>query len=131
MEVIAEAHVLAEKTGLGNDVLESLIDKQYGHLPHSMSKRLTSGAYMPASGDRPMSDLTLALKDVGHAVECAKNAGTSLAVGELALSNLHGANTFARDHGRSLDSSSMYGVLRQQAGLSFESDAVKSRDQEH
>lgn len=129
MEVIAEAHVFAEKTGLGSGILESLIDKQYGQLPHSMSKRLTTGAYMPAVGDRPMSDLTLALKDVGHAVECAKNAGTALPAGELTLSNLRGANTFARDHGRSLDSSSMYGILRQQAGLSFESDVVKERDQ--
>ena len=131
MEVIAEAHVFAERTGLGNDVLESLIDKQYGHLPHSMSKRLTTGAYMPAVEEPPMSDLSLALKDVGHAVECAKNAGTFLPVGELALSNLRGAHSFAQERGRSLDSSSMYGILRQQAGLSFETDTVKTRDQKH
>ncbi|ROW11365.1 hypothetical protein VMCG_01067 [Cytospora schulzeri] len=65
MEVVAEAHVLAEKTGLGSEAMESLIEHQYGPLALSMSKRLTTGAYMPAKGERPWSDLNLALKDVG------------------------------------------------------------------
>lgn len=37
------------------------------------------------------------------------------------------AEMWADKHdGRSLDSSSMYGVVRQEAGLDFESDVVKS-----
>jgi 3-hydroxyisobutyrate dehydrogenase-like beta-hydroxyacid dehydrogenase len=51
MEIIAEAHVFAEKTGLGNEALESLIEQQYGSLAHTMSKRLTGGAYAPVEGN--------------------------------------------------------------------------------
>lgn len=128
MEVVAEAHVFAEKTGLGSEAMESLIEQQYGPLALSMSKRLTTGAYMPAKDERPWSDLNLALKDVGHGIDCAKEAGTKLPVGEVALGNLREAKAFSDEQGRPLDSSSMYGVLRRQAGLSFDTEVVKERD---
>ena len=130
MELIGEAHVFAEKTGLGSAALESLIDQQYGPLALSMSKRLTTGAYMPPPGERPWSDLKLALKDVGHGVDCAEKAGAELGVAKMALGNLRGADEFGSRRGRALDSSSMYGVLRQGAGLDFETDLVKERDGE-
>lgn len=128
MEVVAEAHVFAEKTALGNEAMESLIEQQYGPLALSMSKRLTTGAYVPARGERPWSDLNLALKDVGHGIDCAKEAGVRLPVGELALEHLQEAKSFSDDQGRPLDSSSMYGTLRRQAGLSFETELVRERD---
>lgn len=128
MEVVAEAHVFAEKTGLGSEPMESLIEQQYGPLALSMSKRLTTGAYMPAREERPWSDLTLALKDVGHGIDCAEEAGTRLSVGELALEHLQEAKAFSDEHSRPLDSSSLYGVLRRQAGLSFETNLVRERD---
>ncbi|KFY89578.1 hypothetical protein V500_05608 [Pseudogymnoascus sp. VKM F-4518 (FW-2643)] len=128
MELVAEAHVFAEKTGLGSEALESLILEQYGPLALSMSKRLTTGAYMPAKGEQPWSDLKLALKDVGHGIDCGEEAGSRLWVAELALKNLTEASQFADAQERSLDSSSMYGILRQQAGLPFETDLVKRRD---
>lgn len=128
MEVVAEAHVLAEKTGLGSEAMESLIEHQYGPLALSMSKRLTTGAYMPAKGERPWSDLNLALKDVGHGISCAGEAGLALPVGDVALGHLQEAKRYSDAEGRPLDSSSMYGVLRRQAGLSFETDLVKQRD---
>lgn len=129
MELVAEAHVLAEKTGLGSQNLEALIEQQYGPLALSMSKRLTTGAYMPARGDRPWSDLNLALKDVGHGITCADQAGLKLEVAEVALKHLKDASEFSETEGRPLDSSSMYGVLRTQAGLPFETDLVKERDE--
>lgn len=128
MEVVAEAHVFAEKTGLGSEAMESLVEQQYGPLALSMSKRLTTGAYMPAEGERPWSDLNLALKDVGHGIDCATEAGMRLPVGELALGHLHEAKVFSGERNRPLDSSSMYGVLRRQAGLPFETEVVKKRD---
>lgn len=128
MEVVAEAHVLAEKTGLGSQALEALIEQQYGPLALSMSQRLTKGAYMPAPGDRPFSDLQLALKDVRHGITCAEQAGTNLEVAEIALGHLQEANRFSEERGRVLDSSSMYGVLRTRAGLDFETEVVKTRD---
>ncbi|KAH6703802.1 NAD binding domain of 6-phosphogluconate dehydrogenase [Verticillium dahliae] len=128
MELVAEAHVFAEKTGLGADALESLIEQQYGPLALSMSKRLTTGAYMPARDQRPYSDLTLALKDVGHGIDVAKKAGTRLHVAEVALDHLNEASWFSAAEGRPLDSSSMYGVIRQEASLPFETEHVKQRD---
>ncbi|KAK7402871.1 hypothetical protein QQX98_011356 [Neonectria punicea] len=130
MELVAEAHVLAEKTGLGSQNLEALIEQQYGPLALSMSKRLTTGAYMPARGERPWSDLSLALKDVGHGIKCADQAGLKLEVANVALKHLKEASEFSAAEGRPLDSSSMYGVLRTQAGLPFETDYVKKRDEQ-
>lgn len=128
MEVVAESHVFAEKTGLGSVAMESLIEQQYGPLALSMSKRLTTGAYMPAKDQRPWSDLNLALKDVGHGIACAREAGASLPVGEVVQKHLEEAKEVSDAEGRPLDSSSMYGVLRRQAGLDFETDLVKRRD---
>ena len=128
MEIVAEAHVFAEKAGLGSENMEALIEQQYGPLALSMSKRLTTGAYMPARGERPWSDLNLALKDVGHGITCAEQSGTKLEVAELALSHLKEASRFSEAQNRPLDSSSMYGILRKQAGLPFETELVKERD---
>lgn len=129
MEVVAEAHVFAEKSGLGSENMEALIEQQYGPLALSMSQRLTTGAYMPARGERPWSDLNLALKDVGHGITCAEQSGARLEVAEVALKHLKDASRFSEAENRPLDSSSMYGVLRAEAGLPFETDFVKDRDQ--
>lgn len=128
MEIIAEAHVLAEKSGLGSENLEALIEQQYGALPFSMSQRLTTGAYMPARGDRPWSDLNLAIKDVSHGIALAEQSGTKLEVAEVAIKHLKDAKKFSDNERRPLDSSSMYGILRKEAGLDFETDLVKERD---
>lgn len=124
MEVVAETHVFAEKTGLGNKAMEALLEQQYGPLAYSMSRRLTTGAYMPPPGERPWSDLTLAVKDVGHGITAASAAGVRLHVGEIALKHLNEA--MRKD--RPLDSSCMYGVLREEAGLNFTTDLVQKRD---
>ncbi|KAL3421252.1 3-hydroxyisobutyrate dehydrogenase, mitochondrial 1 [Phlyctema vagabunda] len=127
-ELISEAHVLAEKTGLGAGVLESLIEENYGTYAYSISSRITSGAYAPPEGQKPMSDLNLAIKDVGHGITCGQNVGVKLEVAEVALNHLREAKKFSESQSdRPLDSSSMYGILRQNAGLDFESDIVKGR----
>ncbi|KAL2870306.1 NAD(P)-dependent oxidoreductase [Aspergillus lucknowensis] len=131
MELVAESLVFAEKTGIGNEALQSLIKEQYGDLPLAMSKRMTEGHYLPPRGERPWSDLGLALKDVGLGVDCAERAGTSLPVAEIALKHLGEARQYGDEVRRALDSSSMFGVLRESAGLGFESDVVRRRDREN
>ncbi|KAK2016123.1 NAD(P)-binding protein [Colletotrichum eremochloae] len=128
MELVAEAHVFAEKTGLGTEAMEKLIELQYGPLALSISKRMTAGAYIPPRGERPMSDLTLALKDVGHGIDCAEKAGAHLKVGETVLEHLKEAKSFSEAERRQLDSSSIYGVLRAESGLPFETLFVRERD---
>lgn len=80
-------------------------------------------------GQAPYSGLDLALKDVGHGLSTAQNLGVKLSVGEVVLDHLQKAKVYSDEHsGRPLDSSSMYGVVREEAGLDFQSDFVKSRD---
>ncbi|KAI0975674.1 hypothetical protein F4678DRAFT_277336 [Xylaria arbuscula] len=131
MEIIAEAHVFAEKTGLGADVLERLLELNFGTVAHSDSIRMTTGVYMPGKGETPWSDLNLALKDVGHGVDSAKQVGVSLKVGNTALEHLKRAKEYSDENGRRpLDSSSLYGIVRQDSGLDFQTNYVKKRDQE-
>lgn len=124
MQLVAEAHVFAEKTGLSSSVLEDLLEENFGTVIHSDSKRMTTGVY--ADGN-PWSNVGLAVKDVGHGVEMAKETGFTLPVGDLALSHLQRARSWGERETRSLDSTSIYGVVRQNAGLDFETELVKEK----
>lgn len=129
MEVISEAHVFAEKTGLGSEVLESMIAEMFGPVLLSYSKRLTTGAYAPPPATSAGFDVSLAIKDAKHAMSCADAAGLKLPVSEVALEHMQAAKRFGDEHdGRPLDSSSMYGILRQKGGLDFYTDSIRERD---
>lgn len=126
MEVICEAHVFAEKTGLGSTVLEAMISDMFGPVLQSYSKRVTSGAYAPSPTDKAGFDVGLAIKDAKHAISCAEAAGTKLEVSQVALRHLEEAR--ALEPARPLDSSSMYGAIRKDAGLEFLTEVCKERD---
>ncbi|KAK7445026.1 hypothetical protein CaCOL14_001757 [Colletotrichum acutatum] len=126
MEVLSEAHVFAEKTGLGSPVLENMISDMFGPVLESYSKRITSGSYAPPPDSKAGFDVALAMKDLRHALTCAKDAGTKLETSEAALRHMEKAREF--EAVRPLDSSSMYGAVRLEAGLNFYSDACKERD---
>jgi 3-hydroxyisobutyrate dehydrogenase-like beta-hydroxyacid dehydrogenase len=51
MEMIAEAHVFAEKTGLGSEILEAFIEQSFGPTARSISERMTAGVYEPGRGN--------------------------------------------------------------------------------
>lgn len=125
MELVAEAHVFAEKSGLPSDILEALLEENFGPVIYSDSRRMTTGVYAPPRGEKPWSEVELAVKDVGHGVKMAKQGGFGLPVGELALKHLNEAKDWGRREGRMLDSTGLYGVVRQEAGLDFETEAVK------
>lgn len=78
--------------------------------------RLTTGAYAPPLTTRPGFGVSLAIKDAVHALDIAKEKGVELPSVELAKQNMSSARDYA---GECLDSSSMYGILRQKAGLAF------------
>ncbi|KAI0137103.1 6-phosphogluconate dehydrogenase [Xylariales sp. AK1849] len=126
MEVISEAHVFAEKTGLGSTILEQMLGDMFGPVVESYSKRLTTGAYAPAPDGKAGFDVALAIKDAKHALNCAEAAGTRLEVSEVALKNMETASKM--QEGKPLDSSSMYGTIRTEAGLDFYTDLCKKRD---
>ncbi|KAF6833536.1 6-phosphogluconate dehydrogenase family protein [Colletotrichum musicola] len=115
-ELTAEAQVFAEKTGLGTRQMEQFIGDMYGPVLESYSKRMTSGAYAPPPGTPPGFAVALAAKDAGHAVRIAQEHGTRVPTIEKALERMEEARGYAGD---SLDSSSVYGAARLEAGLPF------------
>lgn len=127
MYLISEAHTLAEKSGLPSSVLESLIEQNLGTYAHGVSKRLTSGAYMPVEGQAPQSSLELGIKDVQHGVDLARSKGMKLDVAESYVDAAKEAKAWSAEKGRALDSSSVFGVVRERAGLLFENNVVKER----
>ncbi|CAG7991881.1 unnamed protein product [Penicillium nalgiovense] len=129
MEIVGEAQVLAEKSDLGTNMLEKLLELNFGSLMHSSSTRMTQGVYLPEEGQSPWSNLNLGIKDVQHGISCAQDVGARLKVAEVALDNMSRAKDFSDAHGgRPLDSSSGYGIIRQDSGLDFENAFVKERD---
>lgn len=82
-------------------------------------------------GQKPWSDLNLALKDVQHGIDCAGAVGTRLKIAEVAVDHLKRAKEYSQAHGdRALDSSTLYGIVRQDAGLDFRNDVVMDREGE-
>lgn len=86
--------------------------------------------YFPAEGQAPSSGLELGIKDVGHGVGLARENGMELRIGEMYLEAARGAKEYAEGKGRRCDSSGVFGVVRQRAGLDFETEVVKERDGE-
>ncbi|KAK9478586.1 NAD binding domain of 6-phosphogluconate dehydrogenase-domain-containing protein [Lipomyces japonicus] len=112
VESLSEAHVLADKSGLGTDNFEKFIEAVFGSSPYlPYSKRLTGGDYIPHV---PKFAAPLAAKDARHAISLAKESGVSLPIVEIANKNLTEA---AEEFGERSDITSIYGVLRQKAGL--------------
>lgn len=111
--------VFAEKTGSDTKELEEFIGSMFGPVIESYCKRMTSGSYAPPLDVRPGFAVALAAKDSRHAVNTAKSHGTTLPTIELALARMNAARKYA---GESLDSSSLYGATRLEAGLPFWSE---------
>lgn len=119
MEAVGEAQVFAEKTGLGTGPMEELIGEAFGPVAGGyfiFVSRLTTGAYAPPLDSRPGFGVSLAIKDARHAMSMAQERGVELPGLELARANMEAAREYG---GECLDSSAMYGTLRQKAGLEF------------
>ncbi|BCS18527.1 NAD(P)-dependent oxidoreductase [Aspergillus puulaauensis] len=116
MEAVGEAQVFAERTGLGTGAMEELIGEAFGPVAGGYSKRLTTGAYAPPLDSRPGFGVSLAIKDAKHAFTVAKENNVELPALQVATDNMVAAREYG---GECLDSSSMYGVLRQKAGMEF------------
>ncbi|KAL4947999.1 hypothetical protein BDW69DRAFT_199213 [Aspergillus filifer] len=113
---VGEAQVFAEKTGLGTAAMEELIGESFGGVAEGYSKRSTTGIYAPPLDPRPGFGICLAIKDAEHALSLAKDVNAKLPGTETAHRNMRAARDYAAE---CLDSSSMYGVLRMDAGMPF------------
>ncbi|OJD29867.1 6-phosphogluconate dehydrogenase family protein [Diplodia corticola] len=119
MEVIAEAQVFAEVTGIGCTQMEEFIGNMFGPVLESYSHRMTSGAWAPPHGTPPGFAASLAAKDARHALSIANSNDMRIPTMDTALAHLKLARSHAGDM---IDSSAVYGCLRAQAGLPFWSE---------
>jgi 3-hydroxyisobutyrate dehydrogenase-like beta-hydroxyacid dehydrogenase len=126
-EVLGEAFVLGEKAGLSLEVLDQLVRENYGAYAGSIATKLVDGVYAPPKGERARSDVNLAVKDVGHGIALATEVGTPLDVAQVTMKRLKMAQQWGEERQRALDSSAVYGVLREEVGLEFERRVVLER----
>ncbi len=115
VETLSEGHVLAEKSGLGNDNLHQFIETMFPGPYAAYSTRMTSGDYHKR--DEPLFAVDLARKDARHAMVLAKAAGTQMKDVEVADKHLEQVKKHMGERG---DIASIYGAVRQEGCLKFE-----------
>ncbi|EGX94669.1 6-phosphogluconate dehydrogenase 2 [Cordyceps militaris CM01] len=117
VEQLAEAHVLAETSGLGTQPIHALVEALFPGPYAAYSTRMLSGDYHTRA--EPLWAVDLARKDARHAKALAAAAGTRVQNVETADAHL----ASLREHaGPSGDIAAIYGVVRKKAGLNFKND---------
>lgn len=118
IEQLSEAHVAAEKTGLGTDIMHKFVEALFPGPYAAYSTRMLSGDYYKR--DEPLFGVDLARKDARHAQALGAAAGVRLQNVEVADAHL----AQIQEHsGSSGDISGIYGAVRKESGLRFENDA--------
>lgn len=118
IEQLAEAHVVAEKSGLGTDVLHKFVEQLFPGPYTAYSTRMLTGDYHKRP--EPLFAVDLALKDARHAKSLAKEAGAELKTLDLADAHLARVKEYCGETG---DVAAIYGAAREEAGLKFKNDA--------
>lgn len=118
VEQLSEAHVIAEKSGLGTDVLHQFIENMFPGPYAAYSNRMLSGDYWKRT--EPLFAVDLALKDARHALKLAEASGAKLHNVETASGHLRDVKEHA---GQTGDIAGIYGAARKEAGLKFENEA--------
>jgi 3-hydroxyisobutyrate dehydrogenase-like beta-hydroxyacid dehydrogenase len=118
VEQLAEAHVVAEKSGLGTDAMHQFVEAFFPGAYSAYSHRMLSGDYHKRA--EPLFAVDLARKDARHAMNIAKTAGVRLQNVEAADAHLALLKDIA---GPSGDISGIYGAVRKESGLEYANDA--------
>lgn len=118
VEQLAEAHVLAEKSGLGTQPIHELVQALFPGPYAAYSTRMLTGDYH--NREEPLFAVDLARKDARHAKALAEAAGTRMYNVETADRHLEGVKEHCGPKG---DIAGIYGAVRKEAGLKFENDA--------
>lgn len=117
IEQLAEAHVLAEKSGLGTDHIHHFVESFFPGPYAAYSNRMLQGDYFKR--DYPLFAVDLARKDAGHALSLAEASGVRLKNVETADAHLAQVKEYAGEKG---DIAGIYGAVRMEAGLKFENE---------
>ncbi|KAJ5112872.1 NAD(P)-binding protein [Penicillium angulare] len=115
VESIAEGHVVAEKCGLGTQALHQFFEAVFPGPYVAYSGRMLSGDYCTRA--EPHFAVDLARKDARHAMNLAQTSGTTMKGVELVDGYMEKVKNYMGDRG---DVASIYGAVRQDAGLKFE-----------
>ncbi|KAJ6444228.1 6-phosphogluconate dehydrogenase [Purpureocillium lavendulum] len=115
VEQLAEAHVVAEKSGLGTGAVHQLVDALFPGWYRATSTRMLTGDYHKR--EEPLFAVDNASKDARHAKAFAEAAGAELKMLEVVDAQF----TKVKEHrGEAGDMVAVYGDARQDAGLEFE-----------
>jgi len=115
VESLAESHVVAEKSGLGVDRLQSFIELMFPGPYVAYAKRMSSGDYY--NRESPLFAVDLARKDARHALNIANEAGAKMKAVEVAENHLKHVK---EEKGEKGDLAGIYGAVRQESGLKYE-----------
>jgi 3-hydroxyisobutyrate dehydrogenase-like beta-hydroxyacid dehydrogenase len=115
VETISEGQVVAEKTGLGVDILHQFLEMMFPGPYAAYSNRMKSGDYYKR--EEPLFAVDLAMKDARHAQALANRAGVHMKNVEIANEYLKGVKEHMGARG---DIAGIYGAKRVEAGLKFE-----------
>lgn len=114
VEMLAEGHVLAEKSELGVENLQKFLEIMFPAPYMAYSKRLSTGDYY--GREEPLFAVNLARKDSGHALNIAKSSGARMRAVELADEHLGAVQKHEGPRG---DLAGIYGVVREESGMQF------------
>jgi 3-hydroxyisobutyrate dehydrogenase-like beta-hydroxyacid dehydrogenase len=115
VETISEGQVVAEKTGLGVDILHQFLEMMFPGPYAAYSNRMKSGDYYKR--EEPLFAVDLAMKDARHAQTLANKAGVHMKNVEIANEYLK----VVKEHmGARGDIAGIYGAKRVEAGMKFE-----------
>jgi len=113
IESVAEAHVLAEKTGLAAENLHQVITSVFPGPFAIYSKRMMSGGYYK---ENPIVAIKMAKGVADHVLGLAEQSGTELAAYKVGKKHLD----IVDDHtGSTGDIAGIYGAVRLESGLEF------------
>ncbi|KAI1775202.1 6-phosphogluconate dehydrogenase 2 [Hypoxylon cercidicola] len=117
--ILGEGFTLAEKTGVGAEALQQLVDTMFGGIYSSYADRMVKGTYWKM--EEPLFSANNSRKDAGHAMNMAKGVGANLKTVEVADEYLKNVAEYAG--GDKGDIAGIYGSARKDAGLKYENDA--------
>jgi 3-hydroxyisobutyrate dehydrogenase-like beta-hydroxyacid dehydrogenase len=114
VEQLSEAHVLAEKSGLGTESVHNFVQQLFGGPYGAYSSRMLEGTYHKM--EEPLFGVDLARKDARHAKSLASEAGVEMKIVEIADKHLEAVQ---KRSGSAGDIAGVYGAAREEAGLSY------------
>ncbi|KAJ4301086.1 hypothetical protein N0V90_003176 [Kalmusia sp. IMI 367209] len=122
IEAVAEIHVLAEKTGLKNEVMHDAINTLWPGAAGVYSRQMLSGHYYI---ENPMVPIDMAVKVSSHVLSLAEAHGAELPAYKAVRKQIDAVKEHCGSDG---DLLGVYGAGRLQSGLPYKKEKVLNED---